>query len=129
MLAIEALLLDEAAHLLLPQDLIVVEAQHELAERMARDPSFDAPEDGERAECGEVASVAGKKKPTPYRMPMAEVIQIDAAVVRPTVEVSLKVTPAPRKPMPVMMPCAMRVGSVRTVSIGMPAPSQSPGRP
>ena len=47
----------------------------------------------------------------PTRMPIAAVIQIDAAVVSPrTVRPSLKITPAPRKPMPVMMPCAMRVG-------------------
>ena len=49
---------------------------------------------------------------------MEAVIQIDAAVVSPrTVSPSLKITPAPRKPMPVMMPCAMRVGSVRMASI------------
>ena len=49
--------------------------------------------------------------------PMAAVVQIDAAVVRPrTVSPSLKITPAPRKPMPVMIPCAMRVGSTRTDS-------------
>jgi hypothetical protein len=54
-------------------------------------------------------------------MPIAAVIQIDAAVVRPRTEKpSLKITPAPRKPIPVMIPCAMRVGSVRTVSIGTP---------
>ena len=45
---------------------------------------------------------------------MAAVIQIDAAVVRPrTLRPSLTMTPAPRKPMPVMMPWAMRVGSRR----------------
>jgi hypothetical protein len=49
----------------------------------------------------------------PIRMPIADVIHMDAAVVSPrTVKPSLKMTPAPRKPMPVMMPCAMRVGSV-----------------
>lgn len=53
----------------------------------------------------------------PMRMPSASVIQIDAAVVKPrTVMPSLKMTPAPRKPMPVMMPCAMRVGSMRMLS-------------
>ena len=45
---------------------------------------------------------------------MAAVIQIEAAVVRPrTLSPSLTMTPAPRKPMPVMMPWAMRVGSRR----------------
>ena len=49
--------------------------------------------------------------------PMAEVIQIEAAVVRPRTErPSLMMTPAPRKPMPVMMPCAIRVGSSLTNS-------------
>ena len=49
---------------------------------------------------------------------MAAVIQIEAAVVSPrTVRPSLKITPAPRKPMPVMMPWAMRVGSVRMASM------------
>ena len=49
---------------------------------------------------------------------MAAVTQMEAAVVRPrTVRPSLKITPAPRKPMPVMMPCAMRVGSVRMASM------------
>ena len=42
---------------------------------------------------------------------------MDAAVVRPrTDSPSLKMTPAPRKPMPVMIPCAMRVDRCRTVS-------------
>jgi hypothetical protein len=50
-------------------------------------------------------------------MPIADVIQIDAAVVSPrTDRPSLNMTPAPRKPMPVMIPCAMRVGSVRNAS-------------
>jgi len=45
---------------------------------------------------------------------MAEVIQMDAAVVRPrTDSPSFMITPAPRKPMPIMMPWAMRVGSSR----------------
>ena len=49
-------------------------------------------------------------------MPIPAVIQIDAAVVKPRTETpSFMITPAPRKPMPVMMPCAIRVGSVRTV--------------
>ena len=48
-------------------------------------------------------------------MPIAAVTQIDAAVVRPrTVKPSLMIAPAPTKPMPVMMPCAMRVGSMIT---------------
>ena len=37
----------------------------------------------------------------------------------PTDRPSRKMTPAPRKPMPVMMPCAIRVGSVRMVSSGI----------
>ena len=54
----------------------------------------------------------------PVRMPIAAVIQIDAAVVSPrTVRPSLMITPAPRKPMPVMMPCAMRVGSRTTRAV------------
>ena len=52
-------------------------------------------------------------------MPIAAVVQMEAAVVRPrTVKPSLKMTPAPRKPIPVMMPCAIRVGSVRMASSG-----------
>ena len=59
--------------------------------------------------------------------PMAAVIQIDAAVVSPrTVSPSLKITPAPRKPMPVMIPCAIRVGSIRTSS-PPPAGTTPPG--
>ena len=55
------------------------------------------------------------------RMPIAAVIQIEAAVVSPrTDRPSFMMTPAPRKPMPVMMPCAMRVGStVRTRAAGI----------
>ena len=53
----------------------------------------------------------------PARMPIAAVIQIDAAVVSPrTDSPSFMITPAPRKPMPVMIPCAIRVGSTRTIS-------------
>ena len=49
--------------------------------------------------------------------PTAAVVQIEAAVVSPrTVSPSRKITPAPRKPIPVMIPCAMRVGSMRTPS-------------
>ena len=44
---------------------------------------------------------------------MPAVIQIEAAVVSPrTVRPSRMIAPAPRKPMPVMIPCAMRVGSM-----------------
>ena len=44
---------------------------------------------------------------------MPAVIQIDAAVVSPrTVSPSRMITPAPRNPMPVISPCAMRVGSI-----------------
>ncbi|MCY1551417.1 hypothetical protein D9M68_877450 [compost metagenome] len=44
---------------------------------------------------------------------MAEVVHNDAAVVRPCTEKrSRKITPAHRKPMPVRMPCAIRVGSI-----------------
>ena len=65
-----------------------------------------------------VPTIAGNQKPMPTRMPIEAVIQIEAAVVSPrTVRPSLKITPAPRKPMPVMMPCAMRVGSVRMASM------------
>ena len=53
----------------------------------------------------------------PTRMPIAAVIQIEAAVVRPrTDSPSFMITPAPRKPMPVMMPWAIRVGSTTTRS-------------
>src|SRR6478609_3964482 len=56
--------------------------------------------------------IAAYQNPMPTRMPIAAVIQIDAAVVKPrTVRPSLKITPAPRNPMPVMMPCAIRVGA------------------
>src|SRR5512142_228719 len=56
----------------------------------------------------------------PIRIPIAEVVQMEAAVVRPrTVSPSLKMTPAPRKPMPVMMPWAMRVGSIRMASLAL----------
>ena len=54
---------------------------------------------------GDLPKIAGIQKPTPTRMPIEAVIQIEAAVVSPrTVRPSLKITPAPRKPMPVMMP-------------------------
>ena len=63
----------------------------------------------------------------PARMPIAAVIQIEAAVVRPrTVRPSRTITPAPRKPIPVMIPCAMRVGSIATRSISA-AVNQRPG--
>jgi hypothetical protein len=62
----------------------------------------------------------------PTRIPIAAVTQMEAAVVRPrTDSPSLKITPAPRKPMPVMMPCAMRVGSVLKTSEGGPGGSHS----
>ena len=55
----------------------------------------------------------------PIMMPIAAVIQMDAAVVRPrTVAPSRKMTPAPRKPMPVMMPWPMRTGSLRKSDLG-----------
>ena len=56
---------------------------------------------------------------------MPAVIQIDAAVVSPrTDSPSRMITPAPRKPMPVMIPCAMRVGSIaaRISAPGGPEP-------
>jgi hypothetical protein len=64
-----------------------------------------------------VASTTGPYRPTPARIPIAAVIQMDAAVVSPrTDSPSFMMTPAPRKPMPVITPCAIRVGSIRTVS-------------
>ena len=64
-----------------------------------------------------VQTMAGKKKPMPIKIPIAAVIQIDAAVVNPrTLKPSLKITPAPKKPMPVIIPCAVRVGSIRIMS-------------
>ena len=57
---------------------------------------------------------------------MAAVIQIDAAVVRPRTEKpSFMITPAPRKPMPVMMPCAIRVGSVLVGACATSSPYQT----
>ncbi len=62
-------------------------------------------------------TTAANQNPIPTKMPIAAVTHIDAAVVSPlTVRPSLKITPAPRNPMPVIMPCAMRVGSVRIAS-------------
>lgn len=60
-----------------------------------------------------------QNSPAPTAMPSAAVAQMDVAVVRPeTVRLSLKITPAPRKPMPVMMLDAIRSGVP-------PAPSRS----
>lgn len=43
---------------------------------------------------------------------------MEAAVVNPrTVPSLLRMVPAPRKPIPVMMPCITRVGSTETPSI------------
>src|SRR5581483_7276745 len=57
-------------------------------------------------------------------IPIAAVIQIEAAVVSPrTDKPSFMMTPAPRKPMPVIMPCAMRAGSMRMASSGTPESS------
>ncbi|MNE52479.1 hypothetical protein D3C80_1471520 [compost metagenome] len=54
--------------------------------------------------------------PTPNITPTAEVVHSDAAVVRPWTEnPSRKMTPAHRKPMPVRMPCDIRVGSITSL--------------
>jgi hypothetical protein len=59
--------------------------------------------------------------PTPAAMPSAAVLQRLAAVVRPRiVNPSLRIAPAPRKPMPDTTCAAMRVGSV--TALGPPKP-------
>jgi hypothetical protein len=58
---------------------------------------------------------------------MAPVAQMEAAVVRPwTLTPSLKITPAPRKPIPAITPCARRVGSSHNVP-SVQAPGMSRG--
>src|SRR6185437_9670702 len=96
----ESVVADKLVHVLLAHHSIARKAEH--AMRVATAPM-----------------IAAYQNPMPTRMPIAAVIQMDAAVVRPrTVKPSLKITPAPRNPMPVMMPCAIRVGSARMVSSG-----------
>ena len=54
----------------------------------------------------------------PKRMPSAAVSQTEAAVVRPrTVKNPAEDIPAPRKPIPVMMPCAIRLGLVLEIEV------------
>ena len=51
--------------------------------------------------------------------PMAQTTQTQAAVVRPRmVSLYLRITPAPKKPMPVTAWAAIRAGSIRKVSGG-----------
>jgi hypothetical protein len=59
--------------------------------------------------------IAATYWPTPTARPIAATIQMQAAVVRPwTDKPVLRMTPAPRKPIPVMAPAAILVGSNRT---------------
>jgi hypothetical protein len=54
--------------------------------------------------------------------------QIEAAVVRPLMfRPSFMITPAPRKPTPVTMPCTTRVGSTGTEEGAPWPPYQKPG--
>ncbi len=74
-----------------------------------------------------VAHQPGTARPSPSARPIAEVSQIEAAVVSPwMLTPSLKITPAPRKPTPVITPWARRVGS-RWVTPGSKAPGSSSG--
>ncbi len=75
-----------------------------------------------------VAKAPGSQRPMPNSWPMAAVVQTEAAVVRPwTVTPSLKITPAPMKPTPVMTPCETRLGSSSTTPDGK-LPALSIGR-
>ena len=58
--------------------------------------------------------MASSNSPAPQAMPMPAETHRQAEVVRPrTLMPSLMIAPAPRKPMPVMIWAAMRLGSTR----------------
>ena len=77
------------------------------------------------ARVAKAAIRARSSMPTPNSTPMAEVIQSEAAVVRPWTEKPLrKITPAQRKPIPVRMPCDIRVGSMTMVWPGRATKAQ-----
>jgi hypothetical protein len=62
-----------------------------------------------------VATTAISHNPPPAAVPTAATSQIVAAVVRPRTESRrTKITPAPRKPMPLTICAATREGSSRT---------------
>ncbi len=66
-----------------------------------------------------VAKAAGAHRPMPKVWPMAAAAHTEAAVVRPwTVTPSLKITPAPMKPTPVITPWETRLGSSRAAPGG-----------
>ena len=65
-----------------------------------------------------VAIIASKIKPAPVATPIAAAAQMIAAVVKPEIASFFlcKITPAPKKPMPLITCAASRIGSVRILS-------------
>lgn|SRR2546426_6226018 len=115
----ETVLTDHAAQLVFLHHRVSLECQRMVRVELRGETVLDEPENGENRQRRAGAHGGGEVNPIPSKMPIAAVTQMDAAVVNPrTVSPSLKMTPAPRKPIPVMIPCAIRVGSVRMASRG-----------
>src|SRR4051794_21993214 len=74
-----------------------------------------------------VVTSAAPYQPAPHAIPTAATTHSVAAVVRPRIDSpSRMIAPAPRKPMPVTICAAMRVGSVRTTAAPLATNSWKP---
>src|SRR6266850_5432446 len=105
----EAVLTDHATQIVFRHHRTTLEHQRVVRIKLGRKAQLDEPKCRKDRNRGGGAERRGEIEADPEQ---------NADGRRDPVSPSLKITPAPRKPIPVMMPCAMRVGSVRMASSG-----------
>jgi len=112
--------LEELFDVVLAHDVAFSKAERQPREQLARNPPFEPAQHGKRQQGGERGKNCRIEKADPVDNSAAE----EAAVVNPRTvkKPCLNTTPAPIKPIPVMMPCAMRLGLVlKLLSAAMPS--------
>jgi len=110
----------ELFDVVLAHDVAFSKAERQPREQLARNPPFEPAQHGKRQQGGERGKNCRIEKADPVDNSAAE----EAAVVNPRTvkKPCLNTTPAPIKPIPVMMPCAMRLGLVlKSLLAAMPS--------
>jgi hypothetical protein len=97
--------MDKPVHLVLAHDVVSGKSEHVMRVGLAWQPGLDITKQRQHNERGDRPDNGCKPKADPDQNADSPVTQIEAAVVRPrTVKPSLKITPAPRNPVPVIIP-------------------------
>ena len=113
----EAVCCDEFTKLFLWHDSFAFEPKMMVSIELAWQPILDDAEEAQDRQRGNRAENCGHPEADTYKNTDGGGHPYGGSRRQSTNgEPSLKITPAPRNPMPVMIPCAIRVGSVRMAS-------------